>query len=66
MLEKTVVKNNVTIGIGDRGNELGLERVKEKVLEIVPNGVTIGCDVAKANDVKIMLHYQQEETKASA
>ena len=36
----------VTIGIGDRGNELGLGRVKEKVLEIVPNGVTIGCDVA--------------------
>ena len=35
-----------TIGIGDRGNELGLGRVREKVKEHVPNGEKIGCDVA--------------------
>ena len=32
-----------TIGIGDRGNELGLGKVVEKVRKYVSNGSTIGC-----------------------
>ena len=32
-----------TIGIGDRGNELGLGKIVDKVKQVVDNGSTIGC-----------------------
>lgn len=35
--------NVVTVGVGDRGNELGLGKVVEKVRNVVSNGSTIGC-----------------------
>ena len=36
----------VTIGIGDRGNELGLGKIREKVEKIMKNGAVLGCSVA--------------------
>ncbi|KAJ3613729.1 hypothetical protein NHX12_019975 [Muraenolepis orangiensis] len=35
-----------TIGIGDGGNELGMGKIKEKVMSLMPNGSLIACDVA--------------------
>ena len=36
----------VTIGIGDRGNELGLGKIRKKVEKIMKNGAVLGCSVA--------------------
>ncbi len=35
----------VTIGIGDRGNELGLGQIQDKVIKHLHNGEMIGCNV---------------------
>ena len=35
----------VTIGIGDRGNELGLGQIQDKVVDHLPNSEIIGCNV---------------------
>lgn len=35
----------VTIGIGDRGNELGLGKVKERVANVMRDGAKLGCIV---------------------
>ena len=36
----------VTIGIGDRGNELGLGKVREKVKAVMKDGSRLGCNIS--------------------
>lgn len=35
----------ITIGIGDRGNELGLGKVQDRVSHVMKNGSTLGCTI---------------------
>ncbi|XP_041669301.1 D-glutamate cyclase, mitochondrial-like [Cheilinus undulatus] len=35
----------ITTGIGDGGNELGMGKVREKVVDLMPKGSLIACDV---------------------
>jgi hypothetical protein len=39
----------VTIGIGDRGNELGLGKIQQKVTEVMEDGAKLGCSIASDN-----------------
>lgn len=36
----------LTIGIGDRGNELGLGKVREKVKKVMKDGIKLGCNIS--------------------
>lgn len=45
LVNKTPALNITTIGIGDGGNEIGMGKVRERVIRHVPHGSTIGAVV---------------------
>lgn len=40
-----IIKSPLSLGIGDGGNELGMGKLKEKVMAFITNGRLTACDV---------------------
>lgn len=55
------IKSLLSPGIGDGGNELGMGKLKEKVMAFITNGRLIACDVPADYAITAGMHTKKHQ-----